>query len=101
MSYRLYLVFPILFFVCRMSLAQTSFDYTELPDLRPVDKTGWESMPGKVMVQFGNADVRYAKNNAPDINTISPNWAATAWKGERVHTQLLISTKTPIKNLRI
>jgi hypothetical protein len=101
MNYRLYIVFPILFFVRGMSFAQTSFDYTELPDFRPVDKTSWERMPDKVMVAFGNADVRYAKINAPEINTISTNWAATAWKGEKVHTQVIIWTKTPIKNLRI
>jgi hypothetical protein len=84
-----------------MSFAQTSLDYTELPDPRSADKTSWERMPDKVMVAFGNADVRYAQRNAPEINTISPNWTAPAWKGERIHTQLLISTKTPIKGLRI
>ena len=65
MNYRLYIVFPILFFVCGMSFAQTSLDYTELPDLRPVDKTSWERMPDKVMVAFGNADIRYAQRNVP------------------------------------
>ena len=77
MNYRLYIFFPILFFVCLMSFAQNSFDYTELPDLRSADKTSWERMPGKVMVKFGNADVRYAQRNAPELNTISANWAAT------------------------
>ncbi|HEY1201908.1 MAG TPA: glycoside hydrolase domain-containing protein, partial [Niastella sp.] len=52
-----------------------------------------------IQVGFGSVDVRYAKNLSPVI-TQQPN-QAIAWKGERVHLQLLVYTKISIKNLRV
>ena len=76
-------------------------DYTELPDPHPVNTSSWGHLPTDLLVGFGSTDIRYTKTSAPDIKDVKAQWLATAWKGERVHTQLLISTRTPIKNLRI
>ncbi|MCS3798609.1 glycoside hydrolase domain-containing protein [Niastella sp. OAS944] len=52
-----------------------------------------------IQVGFGSVDVRYAKN-LPPVVTQQPN-QSIAWKGERVHLQLLVYTKISIKNLRV
>ena len=53
-----------------------------------------------IQIGFGSVDVRYAKSSPP---VIQPDAQAhiIAWKGERVHLQLLVYTKVSINNLRI
>jgi hypothetical protein len=72
-------LFPIMIFLCVSCFSQTA----------------------EVMVSFGSADLRYAKGKAPAIKETISQWQAIAWKGEKVHTQVLVWTKTPVKNLRI
>ncbi|PSL50109.1 uncharacterized protein DUF4091 [Chitinophaga niastensis] len=68
-------------------------DYRELPDPKSVNNTSWEAVKGNQLhVAFGTADTRYEKRNAPDNNGLAPTWNAKAWKGERIHTQLVIWT---------
>ena len=70
-------------------------DYRELPDPKPVNKASWDAVnDARLHVAFGTADTRYEKRNAPDNNGLTPTWNAKAWKGERVHTQLVLWTTT-------
>ncbi|OQP60565.1 hypothetical protein A3860_32640 [Niastella vici] len=69
--------------------------------LVPVLLMYWLGAFAQTTVAFGNADVRYAKNSPPARQDISTQWTATAWKGEKVHTQLVIRATTPVKALRI
>src|SRR5688572_32964245 len=110
MNYKITILFPILFFCYLTSFSQTGYstfivqkgvDYGEATDPHPVNETSWKNIPVDVMVRFGSADIRYAKRSAPAIKDVSTQWRATAWKGEKVHTQVLVYTKTPIKSLRI
>ncbi|CAL1516571.1 glycoside hydrolase domain-containing protein [Chitinophaga sp. MM2321] len=71
-------------------------DYQELPDPRPVNQASWDAVKdNQLRVAFGTADTRYEKRNAPDNNGLSKTWTTKAWKGERVHTQLVIWSKQP------
>src|SRR5688572_12000022 len=54
-----------------------------------------------VQIGFGSTDIRYAKTSSPYITQPVMPWQAIAWKGEKVHTQLLIWSKTAINNLRV
>jgi len=89
--------------LCAISKSQTrsEIDYTELPDPHPVNMSSWSDLPANILVGFGNTDLRYTKTSAPDPGDVKAQWFATAWKGERIHTQLLISAGRQIKNLRI
>ena len=82
-------------------IQEKGISFMELPDPQPADVASWNNIQADVMVSFGSADIRYAKNSAPAIATAITQWSATAWRGEKVHTQVLIWTKTPIKDLRI
>src|SRR5689334_10964524 len=110
MNYKISILFTALAFCCISSFSQSSYqkmisekgiDYSELPDPRPANQTLWNAVPADVTVAFGSADIRYAKSNPPAEEHTAAQWSAIAWKGERVHTQLLIYTKIPIRNLRI
>ena len=110
MNNKIVIIFTILFFCCITSFSQTRYstfmvqkgiDYSELPDRHPANTVSWKNMPAETIVRFGSADVRYAKREAPAVNDVITQWRATTWRGEKVHTQVLVCTKTPIKDLRI
>ena len=44
-----------------------------------------------VSVSFASDNIRYPKQQVPNQN-LRKGWDATAWRGEKVHTQLLIWT---------
>ena len=83
------------------TIAEKGIDYSELPDPRPANQSLWNAVPADVTVSFGTADIRFAKSSPPAEEHTATQWSAIAWKGERVHTQLVIYTKIPISNLRI
>jgi hypothetical protein len=58
----------------------------------------WSSMSKPTIVSFAGSSKRYAKDVVPNI-TVQHQWTTTAWKGEKVHTQLLVWTKQPIKEV--
>lgn len=103
MNFKIAILVLVLFLRCTASFSQTmvqkGIDYSEAADPHPANTISWKNMPADVMVRFGTADIRYAKRDAP--NDASTQWQATAWRGEKVHTQVLVYTKTPIKDLRI
>lgn len=60
----------------------------------------WKEIPAGIHISFASGSVRYAQDVVPQINQRS-RWTISAWKGEKVHTQLLIWGKEKIKNLKI
>ncbi len=105
MNFKIAILVLALFLRCTVSFSQTmvqaGIDHSEAADPHPANTVSWKNMPADVMVRFGSADIRYAKKDAPGMNDVSTQWHATAWRGEKVHTQVLVCTKTPIKDLRI
>lgn len=87
---------------CGVVIAQsrTNTDYQEFPDPKPVNQIGWDTLKQGVYVSFASADVRYDKNNAPRLS-LKTKWTAKAWKGEKVHTQLLVWTTRNLQQLNI
>jgi hypothetical protein len=73
--------------------------YRELPNpaVTPVEQ--WSKVKGEINVSFADDNVRYPKEQVPDVS--SKEWIITAWKGEKVHTQILVWTKTKITGLKI
>ncbi|PKV62949.1 DUF4091 domain-containing protein [Pontibacter ramchanderi] len=62
-------------------------------------QVAWESLKEPVNVSFAPSDTRYAQNQVPVA--MQKSWEATAWKGEKVHTQLLVWAKREIPQLRV
>ncbi len=64
-------------------------EYKELPSPAPSSESDWQSVRAPRVV-WASTDIRYAKNEIPqNINTAKTH-KITAWKGERVHAQLLV-----------
>lgn len=74
------------------------FKYEELPD--PAKATSWKTVKKGINVSFATADVRFKKTEPPVLDVVN-EWSAKAWKGEKVHTQVLIWTTRNVKALRI
>ncbi len=72
--------------------------YQELPDpaITPIEE--WSKLTNDINVSFASDNIRYPKKNVPAVSS-QTNWNATAWKGEKVHTQILVWTKKNIPDL--
>lgn len=72
-------------------------DEPELVDPKPRDYSSWEQIKYKNGSGFISENIHLDRSSAPLLHTVKDKWYKKAWKGERVHTQLVIYTK---KNLR-
>ncbi|SFD13104.1 protein of unknown function [Chitinophaga sp. CF118] len=71
--------------------------YQDLPDPRTLNKSSWDAVTGPDLhARFASADIRYEKGSVPDAGSLQSEWQVKAWKGEQVHTQLLIWTTKPL-----
>ncbi|ATL47273.1 hypothetical protein COR50_08865 [Chitinophaga caeni] len=73
--------------------------YSELPDPYRPDSEAWDTLNSGTYVSFGSPDIRYPKSIPPKI--LKNDWQAHAWRGERVHTQLLIWGTEPLLELSV
>ncbi|MCC6289821.1 MAG: DUF4091 domain-containing protein [Chitinophagaceae bacterium] len=58
----------------------------------------WAKMSNVTSVSFASSNLRYAKDIMPAAS-LQKTWTATAWKGEKVHTQILVWTKEDISGI--
>lgn len=70
------------------------FTEAVVPATAPGDD--WKILQQPVMVSFANSNRRYPKEKVP-LKKMEQSWGTTAWKGEKVHTQLLVWAKQPVK----
>jgi hypothetical protein len=96
-----YSVSVLFLLLLKSTAALSQIDYSELPDPRPAGAIAWRHVPAEVQVAFGSIDTRYAKSSPPTITQPGAPWHAVAWKGEKVHTQLVVWTKAAIGDLRV
>ncbi|RPD38844.1 DUF4091 domain-containing protein [Chitinophaga barathri] len=78
-----------------------SADYRELKDPRKVDPAAWSGVKPGINIAFGSTDVRYDKIYAPESGSLRTAWNTKAWKGEKVHTQFVIWSTTPVSNVSV
>lgn len=62
--------------------------------------TAWNKWPANTMISFATSDQRFPACAPPNIAQKSI-WQVKAWKNEKVHTQILVSSKTNINNVNI
>jgi hypothetical protein len=71
--------------------------YKELPNPARTPVEEWSKVTSDINVSFGSDNVRYPKEKVPPVS--SGEWSTTAWKGEKVHTQILVWSKKEIPSL--
>ncbi len=74
--------------------------YPERKNHQATVEGNWLNLRNAVNVSFAGSSKRYAKEDLPDL-TPQRRWQTTAWRGERVHTQVLIWTGQDIPEVRV
>jgi hypothetical protein len=72
--------------------------YSEMANPVKADPSEWARISNPVNVSFANDNVRYPKEKVP-LTALQNGWNATAWKGEKIHTQILVWTNKNIPAL--
>lgn len=85
-----------------LALAQDiSLALQKKPDISPAQLSAqWGKVNKSVNVSFASGSKRFAQQLPPAIQQ-NAIWATSAWKGEKVHTQLLIWAKTDVNNVTV
>ena len=60
----------------------------------------WQSMSEPVQVSFGNSNTRYPGDRVPAVKQ-QRELQLEAWKGEKVHAQLLVWAKTTVPHVKL
>ena len=72
--------------------------YSELINPVKPDPEEWAKISNEINISFASDNKRYAKEKVP-MDLQGNTWEVTAWKGEKVHTQILVWTKKSIPEL--
>ena len=72
--------------------------YKELPNPKQANFPEWNNLANDINVSYASDNIRYPKEKVPGIS-IQSNWNAIAWRGEKVHTQILVWAKKEIASL--
>jgi Domain of unknown function (DUF4091)/Family of unknown function (DUF6067) len=73
--------------------------YQEMPNPVKTPIEAWSKVTNDVNVSFASDNVRYPKEKVPAV--ASKEWTTKAWRGEKVHTQILVWTKKNIPELSL
>src|SRR5512133_2439924 len=84
-----------------VSFSKSGFNaYIEMANPAKADASEWAKVMKDINAGFGSDNIRYPKEKVP-AGTIANSWKATAWKGEKVHTQILVWTKRNIPEVSL
>ena len=111
------LLFLGIMLVISASAQDVSLDLQKPHRVAPdVKMEAWKALPGLTGVGFGSSDKRYSQDIAPGLYQqqdslfrkqgycradLKPQDTLYAWRGEKVHTQLVVWTKSDIKRVRV
>ncbi|GAB3420641.1 DUF4091 domain-containing protein [Niabella aquatica] len=60
----------------------------------------WSKLTAPVVVGFGSSGVRY-QQDIPPVAAPKNIWHTSAWKNEKVHTQMVVYSKKDVKNVTV
>ncbi|GGK83420.1 glycoside hydrolase domain-containing protein [Rufibacter glacialis] len=63
-------------------------------------KSAWAALRKPVNVSFASSDTRFAQDQVPQVPQ-QTKWNPIAWKGEKVHTQVLVWANKKIPKLKV
>jgi hypothetical protein len=64
------------------------------------DVDRWSYFPNELQVSVGSVDERYNRDRVPFFKTEN-NWKGTAWRGERIHFQIVLWTNRGARQVRV
>ncbi|GAB3514996.1 DUF4091 domain-containing protein [Emticicia fontis] len=71
------------------------------PDTNPAQVAAqWSKVASNAQVSFANSSKRFAQELPPETKQ-NDTWTASAWKGEKVNTQILVWSKTNLNNVTV
>ncbi len=86
---------------CHHPAPEHVFSFNEPADPDSLaSRTSWQGVTGRVLASFGSSNIRYAKN-IPPAEGLSLSWQTAAWRGEKIHTQVLIWSTEDISPVRV
>ena len=71
--------------------------YFELPNPARTPVEEWSKLAHDINVSFASDNIRYPKEKVPAVS--SKELTIKAWKGEKVHTQILVWTKKTVHDV--
>jgi len=71
----------------------------KLPNSETLNKQ-WENTTKALNISFASSNVRFAKEVPPAVS-VQNTWSTSAWKGEKVNTQLLLWTNNNVAEVSI
>ena len=69
-------------------------------DVASQPDAAWTSMDNSCHVSFATTDIAYGRHEVPKLPEEIRSWSGTAWRGERIHAQILVWSKLPLTQLR-
>lgn len=63
-------------------------------------KKNWDALPDGLHGSMGSVDHLYVKSSLPRLQSKTNHWLGVAWRGERVHAQIVIYSKEDVRQLR-
>lgn len=65
-----------------------------------IPRQEWKTSDKKVHISFANSYERYAKEQVPLVQE-QKEWSVSAWRGEKIHTQILIWADKDIEEIKV
>ena len=75
--------------------------FNEPADPNPAPSEAWESVPKGIQASFVTIDNHFPYSSPPAQEQKMGTWQVKAWRGERVHTQVLIWTSEELKAIHL
>ncbi len=69
-------------------------------DVPVTPDAAWGSLDDRAHCSFAPAESAFERHRVPNIGEEQHSWSAVAWRGERVHAQVLVWSKKPVSQLR-
>ncbi len=60
----------------------------------------WQSMDDRAHCSFAPIDTAFERHRVPAIAAESHSWSGVAWRGERIHAQVVVWSRKPLSQLR-
>lgn len=96
---RIFLIAVLMLSFTGMKAQQVSTSYEELPNPVATDVSKWTGVTSPI-VAWGSTDVRYNKELPARVSPM-PIMNLTAWMGEKVSAQFVISTNRDLKDVSV
>ncbi len=94
------LILFLLLTACQQPAGRDAFSFDEPADPDTLTAASWQGVTGRVQAAFGSSSIRYARG-VPPREGLSAEWKAVAWRGERIHGQVVVWSTEDVARLQV